>query len=71
MAKSDLPKAAQLVDTFHVISPANRCLNAVRRRVQTEQLGRRGRRDDPLHRTQRVLLIGEEKLDDDATERLW
>jgi len=31
-----------------VISLANRCLDGVRRRVQTEQLGHRGRRDDPL-----------------------
>ena len=65
-----LPKAAQVVDPFHVISLANRCLDAVRRRVQTEQLGHRGRRDDPLYRARRVLLMGEEKLDDEATARL-
>ena len=58
-----LPKATQVVDPFHVISLANRCLDAVRRRVQTEQLGHRGRRDDPLYRARRVLLMGEEKLD--------
>ena len=39
---------------------ANRCLDAVRRRVQTEQTGHRGRRDDPLYRARRVLLSGEE-----------
>ena len=66
-----LPKAAQVVDPFHVISLANRCLDAVRRRVQTEQTGHRGRRDDPLYRARRVLLRGEETLDDGATERLW
>jgi transposase len=66
-----LPKADQVVDPFHVISLANRCLDAVRRRVQTEQLGHRGRRDDPLYRAHRVLLTGEEKLDAGATERLW
>ena len=66
-----LPRAAQVVDPFHVISLANRCLDAVRRRVQTEELGHRGRRDDPLYRARRVLLIGEEKLDAAATERLW
>ena len=60
-----------MVDPFHVISLANRCLDAVRRRVQTEQTGHRGRRDDPLYRARRVLLIGEEKLDAGATERLW
>jgi transposase len=66
-----LPKATQVVDPFHVISLANRCLDGVRRRVQTEQLGHRGRRDDPLYRARRVLLMGEEKLDAEATERLW
>jgi transposase len=66
-----LPKADQVVDPFHVISLANRCLDAVRRRVQTEQTGHRGRRDDPLYRVRRVLLRGEEHLDASATERLW
>ncbi|MBV8487304.1 MAG: ISL3 family transposase [Planctomycetaceae bacterium] len=65
-----LPKADQVVDPFHVISLANRCLDAVRRRVQIEQLGHRGRRDDPLYRVRRLLLIGEERLDVDKAERL-
>jgi transposase len=65
-----LPQAAQVVDPFHAISLANRCLDAVRRRVQTEQTGHRGRRNDPLFRARRVLLMGEEKLDDEATARL-
>ena len=66
-----LPKAAQVVDPFHVISLANRSLDAVRRRVQNEQTGHRGRRDDPLYRARRVLLRGEETLDAGAAERLW
>jgi len=65
-----LPQAAQVVDPFHVISLANRCLDQVRRRVQVEQLGHRGRRDDPLYRVRRVLLMGEEKLDNEGSERL-
>jgi hypothetical protein len=66
-----LPKATQVVDPFHLISLANRCLDAVRRRVQSEQTGHRGRRDDPLYRARRTLLFGEEKLDEKATQRLW
>ncbi len=66
-----LPKAAQVVDPFHVISLANRCLDSVRRRVQNEQTGHRGRRDDPLYRARRVLLRAEETLDDKANQRLW
>jgi transposase len=65
-----LPKAAQVVDPFHVIALANRTLDAVRRRVQTQQTGHRGRRDDPLYRARRVLLRGEEKLDEKAAARL-
>ena len=65
-----LPKAAQVVDRFHVISLANRALDTVRRRVQNEQTGHRGRRDDPLYRARRVLLVAEERLDEKATQRL-
>ena len=65
-----LPKAAQVVDSFHVISLANRALDAVRRRVQNEQTGHRGRRDDPLYRARRTLLVGQERLDERATQRL-
>ena len=65
-----LPKAAQVVDSFHVISLANRALDQVRRRVQNEQTGHRGRRDDPLYRARRVLLVGEEHLDPKAAQRL-
>ena len=65
-----LPKARQVVDSFHAIALANRCLDAIRRRVQTQQLGHRGRRDDPLYRARRFLLMGEEHLDADRAERL-
>jgi transposase len=65
-----LPQAAQVVDPFHVVSLANRSLDAIRRRVQVEELGHRGRRDDPLYRARRLLLMGEEKLSDEASERL-
>ena len=66
-----LPRAHQVVDPFHAVSLANRCLDAVRRRVQNEQTGHRGRRDDPLYRARRVLLRGEEHLDEGARQRLW
>ena len=65
-----LPQARQVVDSFHAVALANRCLDDVRRRVQHEQLGHRGRRDDPLFRARRALLRGEERLDAKATERL-
>jgi transposase len=65
-----LPKALQVVDPFHAISLANRCLDAVRRRVQNEQRGGGRRAETPIYRARRLLLMGEEKLDDEATARL-
>jgi transposase len=65
-----LPNALQVVDPFHFIALANRCLDDVRRRVQSEQTGHRGRKNDPLYRARRVLLMGEERLNDEATARL-
>jgi transposase len=66
-----LPAAAQVVDPFHVIALANRCVDTVRRRVQAERAVRRHKGRDPLYRARRVLVMGEEKLDHDATQRLW
>ncbi|MHB8329454.1 MAG: ISL3 family transposase [Acidimicrobiales bacterium] len=66
-----LPRADQVVDPFHVIALANRCLDSVRRRVQSERFGRRNKGNDPLYRARRVLVMGEEKLDEHATARLW
>jgi transposase len=65
-----LPKAHQVVDSFHAVQLANRSLDAVRRRVQSEQTGHRGRKDDPLYRARRVLLTGEEKLGPAGVVRL-
>jgi transposase len=47
------------------------CLDALRRRLQSEQTGHRGRHDDPLYRARRARLGGEETLDERAAERLW
>jgi transposase len=65
-----LPKADQVVDPYHAVSLANRSLDEIRRRVQTQQLGHRGRKDDPLYKARRILLMAEEKLDQEGSERL-
>lgn len=65
-----LPKATQVVDHFHVIKHANQALDEVRRRVQRERTGHRGRRGDPLYKIRRTLLKGEEKLSDKTAGRL-
>jgi transposase len=65
-----LDHARQVADPFHVIAAANRCVDGVRRRVQQETTGHRGRRDDPLYRIRRVLLTGAERLDDRGQRRM-
>jgi transposase len=57
-----LPDATQVADPFHVVRLANQCVDEVRRRVQNETLGHRGRKDDPLYRARRRLLLARQKL---------
>jgi transposase len=65
-----LPHVKQVVDPFHCVQLANRNLDAVRRRIQNEQTGHRGRKNDPLYRVRKLLLMGLNKLDKGATDRL-
>jgi transposase len=44
-----LDHARRVADPFHVVRVANRCLDQVRRRVQNETLGHRGRKRDALY----------------------
>ena len=58
-----LPEATQVADPFHVVKLAGTCVDEVRRRVQNETCGHRGRKDDPLYRARRLLLMADERLD--------
>ena len=58
-----LPHARQVADPFHVVRLANQRLDEVRRRVQNETLGHRGRKGDPLYRIRRLLTKAHERLD--------
>ena len=49
---------------------ANRCVDKVRRRVQNETLGHRGRKPDPLYRIRKLLLTGTERLDKRGNDRV-
>ena len=49
---------------------ANRVVDKVRRRVQNETLGHRGRKADPLYRIRKLLLAGSERLDERGHERM-
>ena len=65
-----LDHATRVADPFHVVRVGNRCLDKVRRRVQNETLGHRGRKDDPLYRIRKLLLAGDERLDDLGRNRM-
>ncbi len=65
-----LDHAKRVADPFHVVRVANRCVDKVRRRVQNETLGHRGRKRDPLYRIRKLLLTGTERLDDRGRDRM-
>jgi len=65
-----LAHAVRVADPFHVVRVGNRCLDKVRRRVQNETLGHRGRKDDPLYRIRKILLAGSERLDERGSDRM-
>ena len=58
------------MDPFHVVSLSGNRLDECRRRVQRETTGRRGRKNDPLHRARRTLLTGADLLTDAQAQRL-
>jgi transposase len=53
--RAHLPHATHVLDAFHVVRLGFPALDEVRRRVQQEQTGHRGHKDDPLDRTRRLL----------------
>lgn len=64
------PKATRVIDRFHVMRHAIYAVDQVRRRVQQQRLGHRGRRDDPLYRARKLLVIKETGNDPELSERL-
>jgi transposase len=65
-----LDHAVRVADPFHVVRVGNRCLDKVRRRVQNQTLGHRGRKANPLYRIRKLLLSGDEHLDDRGRNRM-
>jgi transposase len=64
------PKAQRVIDRFHVMRHAIYAVDQTRRRVQQERLGHRGRKNDPLYRARRLLVIRDTATDPELTERL-
>jgi transposase len=65
-----LGHATVVVDHFHAIALANKAIDDVRRRVQNDTLGHRGRTGDPLYGIRRLLLVGNERLTEQSRQRL-
>ena len=64
------PKATRVIDRFHVMRHAIYAVDQTHRRVQQQALGHRGRKDDPLYKARRLLVIRETGTDPELTERL-
>jgi transposase len=65
-----LPKAALVVDAFHVVQLANKMIGDVRRRVTFEHYHRRGRATDPEYTIKNLLVRSQEKLCERARQKL-
>src|SRR4051812_24553478 len=65
-----LGHATQVADPFHVVGVGTRAVDSVRRRVQNETLGHRGRRADPLYRARKLLTLAAERLNPTGEARL-
>ena len=44
-----------MLDAFHVVKLATQAVDEVRRRIQQDTHGHRGRKDDPLYRIRNIL----------------
>jgi transposase len=65
-----LPAAVRVLDAFHVTRLGFAAVDDVRRRVQQQTTGHRGRKQDPLFRIRRLLRRRADRLTDRAWTRL-
>jgi transposase len=68
--RDELPGAVAVLDAFHVVRLGTQVVDEVRRRVQQEQLSRRGHKDDPLYKIRGLLRHGAEHLNPRQVTRL-
>ncbi len=69
-ANEAIPKATKVMDPFHVVRLAGDKLTKCRQRLQTETMGRRGKKNDPLYRNRKTLLTRKSLLTDTQHHRL-
>lgn len=65
-----LQDAIAVLDAFHVVKLGGQAVDEVRRRVQHETTGHRGRKNDPLYRIRNILHAGAENLTERQQARL-
>ena len=68
--EDQLQDATAVLDAFHVVKLGTTVVDEVRRRIQQETTGHRGRKGDPLQGIQRLLRAGAENLTDRQLDRL-
>lgn len=68
--RDELPDSVAVLDAFHVVRLGTQVVDEVRRRVQQQQLGHRGHKDDPLYRIRGLLRHGAEHLTERQVARL-
>ena len=67
---AELADATAVLDAFHVVKLGTQVVDEVRRRVQQDTTGHRGRKGDPLFGIQTILRAGAENLTDRQIARL-
>ena len=65
-----LQDATSVLDAFHIVKLAGDALDEVRRRVQQDTLGHRGRKGDPLYQIRNLLRASRRRLTPRQQERL-
>ena len=65
-----LEDATCVLDAFHIVKLAGAAVDDVRRRIQQEALGHRGRKGDPLYGIRHVLRAGRQRLSPRQQTRL-
>ncbi len=65
-----LEDAVAVLDAFHVVKLGTQAVDEVRRRVQQQVHGHRGRKNDPLYGIRTILRCGAENLTDRQRARL-
>ena len=68
--RTNLAGAVRVLDAFHVVKLGFDAVDQVRRRVQQDTFGHRGRADDPLYGIRRVLRRGHDHHSDRSWTRL-